>query len=86
MRLSGSVNGQHHRTMQIALTRISDLVDPSMGCFDAACAIVASTKFEISRTVTQPNSRSPGKMEDVWPSLLAKQPQQLSHTSQVDKA
>lgn len=63
MRLSGSVNGQRHRTIQIALTKISDLVDPSMGCFDAACAIVAGTDLETPCTVTHRTRRSSGRME-----------------------
>ena len=46
IRLSGAVNGRSQRTLQIILTKISDLVDPSMGCFDAACAVVATTGFE----------------------------------------
>ena len=63
MRLSGSVNGQDHRPIQITLTRISDLVDPSMGCFDAACAVVASTHLEAACTVPQGTHRPAGMME-----------------------
>ena len=46
MHLSGAVTGQPHRTIQIILSKIGDLVDPSMGCFEAACAVVATTVFE----------------------------------------
>ena len=53
IRLSGAVAGQVHRTIQITLTKISDLVDPSRGCFEAACAVVASTPVGAACTVSQ---------------------------------
>jgi hypothetical protein len=53
MRLLGAVNGRAQGTIQIILTKISDLVDPSRGCFDAACAVVATAGFE------GPGTRSP---------------------------
>ena len=52
MRLSGFVNGQAPRSIQITLTRISELIDPSMGCFDAACAVVATTNLDTPHSVT----------------------------------
>jgi hypothetical protein len=42
MSLWGSVDGQEHRSIQLTLTRIGSLVDQSMGCFEAACAVVAT--------------------------------------------
>jgi hypothetical protein len=53
MRLSGSVNGSDDRTIQVTLTKISDLVDPSRGCFEAACAVVATTVVEAPTMVTR---------------------------------
>ena len=63
MRLSGFVHGQAHRSIQITLTRISDLVDPSMGCFDAACAVVATTMLGVPGTSTVHHSQVPGMLE-----------------------
>jgi hypothetical protein len=53
MRLAGAVTGQAQRTIQIILTKISDLVDPSRGCFEAACAVVATTVVEAPNMVTR---------------------------------
>jgi hypothetical protein len=46
MSLWGSVDGQEHRSIQLTLTRIGSLVDQSMGCFEAACAVVATGSLE----------------------------------------
>ncbi|MEP7153016.1 MAG: GrlR family regulatory protein [Nitrospira sp.] len=45
IRLSGSVHGRDHRTIQIALTKISDLIDPSNSCLIAVGAMVADTSL-----------------------------------------
>ena len=63
MRLSGSVKGQAPRSIQITLTRISELIDPSMGCFDAACAVVATTTLDTPDTVTPHRHRRTGSAE-----------------------
>ena len=53
MSFSGSVNGADDRTIRITLTKISDLVDPSRSCFEAACAVVATTVVEAPSIVTR---------------------------------
>ncbi|MCC2641470.1 MAG: negative regulator,GrlR [Nitrospira sp.] len=63
MRLSGYVDRQDHGTIQITLTKISDLADPSMGCFDAACAVVVATGFEAPCMVTRQPPPITGMMD-----------------------
>jgi hypothetical protein len=63
MRLSGAVTGQAQRTIQIILTKISELVDPSMACFEAACAVVAARASEGPGLVTRAPLPLTGIME-----------------------